>query len=71
MVNKVNENQESLEQDFPLRSPDVVMDINRLGSMHQSRLSFMRQLMRRVMREQWQIDAAITCLLYTSPSPRD
>ena len=62
MVNKVNENQEFLEQDFPLRSPDVVMDINRLGSMHQSRLSFMRQLMRRVMREQWQIDAAITDL---------
>ena len=60
MVNKVNENRESLQKDFPLRSPEVVMDINRLGSMHQSRLSFMRQLMRVVMREQWRIEPSVT-----------
>jgi len=44
-----------VQGEFPLRSPDVVMDINRLGCMHQSRLSFMRQLMRKIMREQWHI----------------
>jgi len=42
--------------DFPLRPPEVVMDIERLGSMHQSRLSFMRALMRRMMAEQWCIE---------------
>ncbi|MEL0623520.1 hypothetical protein V6238_10485 [Marinomonas arenicola] len=40
---------------LPLRSPDQVMDLERLGSMHQSRLSFMRILVRRIMRERWQI----------------
>ncbi len=45
--------------DFPLRPPDLVMDINRLGSMHQSRLSFMRELVRRIMRENWQIKPAM------------
>jgi len=49
-----------MQDDFPLRSPEVVMDINRLGSMHQSRLSFMRQLMRLIMREQWKIKPSVT-----------
>ena len=40
---------------LPLRDPQTVMDIKRLGSMHQSRLSFMRALMRKIMREQWSI----------------
>lgn len=35
------------------RSPDVVMTLARLGSLHQSRLSFMRQLTRRMAREAW------------------
>lgn len=35
------------------RSPDVVMTLERLGSLHQSRLSFMRQLTRRIAREGW------------------
>ena len=35
------------------RSPDVVMTLARLGSLHQSRLSFMRQLSRRMAREAW------------------
>lgn len=41
---------------LPLRPPHQVMDLERLGSMHQSRLSFMRTLMRRIMRERWQIE---------------
>lgn len=36
-----------------LRSPDVVMRLSRLGSFHQSRLSFMRILLRRARREGW------------------
>ncbi|MCR9140010.1 MAG: hypothetical protein NXI27_28715 [Alphaproteobacteria bacterium] len=37
----------------PLRPPDVVMRLARLGSFHQSRLSFMRSLLRRMKRENW------------------
>ncbi|EPJ53280.1 MAG: hypothetical protein OFPI_11110 [Osedax symbiont Rs2] len=40
---------------LPLRAVEQVMDVERLGAMHQSRLSFMRSLMRRIMRECWQI----------------
>jgi hypothetical protein len=40
----------------PLRDPDVVMQLERLGSLHQCRLSFMRSLIRRIMREQWSIE---------------
>jgi len=36
------------------RSPIQVMRLNRLGSFHQSRLSFMRVLTRRLKSEQWQ-----------------
>jgi len=36
-----------------LRQPDDVMRLERLGSLHQSRLSFMRMLIRRLAREQW------------------
>ncbi len=35
------------------RSPDLVMKLKRIGSFHQSRLSFMRQLLRRVFTEKW------------------
>lgn len=38
-----------------LRPANVVMDLERLGSLHQSRLSFMRSLVRKIMREGWQI----------------
>ncbi|MGO3346604.1 MAG: hypothetical protein ACTIM4_15520 [Marinomonas sp.] len=44
---------------LPLRRPDLVMNLERLGSMHQSRLSFMRILVRCVMRERWQISAGL------------
>ncbi|MDT4813375.1 hypothetical protein FQZ97_463570 [compost metagenome] len=42
---------------LPMRPASLVMDLERLGSLHQSRLSFMRSLVRRIMRERWQIDA--------------
>ena len=35
------------------RSPEVVMRLARMGSFHQTRLSFMRTLLRRIEREQW------------------
>ena len=44
---------------LPTRPPATVMDINRLGSMHQCRLSFMRSLMRKVMREKWSIKPSV------------
>lgn len=37
----------------PLRAPDTVMRLTRLGSFHQTRLSFMRVLLRRLARENW------------------
>lgn len=40
----------------PLRSPDTVMRLARLGSFHQSRLSFMRVLLRRLASERWTFD---------------
>jgi len=40
---------------LPLRPANQVMDLERLGSLHQSRLSFMRTLVRRIMKERWQI----------------
>ena len=39
-----------------LRSPDQVMRLERMGSFHPMRLSFSRQLTRRMQREDWQID---------------
>ena len=38
-----------------LRPPDMVMDIKRLGAMHQTKLSFMRRLIRRMSHEKWSI----------------
>ena len=38
---------------MPLRDPNVVMSLNRLGSFHQCRISFMRQLLRRIKDERW------------------
>jgi len=42
---------------LPIRPVDQVMDLERLGAMHQSRLSFMRTLVRCIMRERWQIES--------------
>ena len=44
------------------RSPDVVMKLDRIGSFHQSRLSFMRQLLRRVFAEKWNFNYENWCL---------
>lgn len=52
---KIAESQQRLE--LSLRPPAVVMDIKRLGSLHPTRLSFMRALMRRMMNDQWHIKA--------------
>jgi hypothetical protein len=43
----------------PLRSPDTVMRLARLGSFHQCRLSFMRTLLRRIKREGWTFDRPV------------
>lgn len=40
----------------PLRAPDTVMRLARLGSFHQTRLSFMRVLLRRLATENWQFE---------------
>lgn len=36
-----------------LRTPDVVMNAQRLGAMHQTRISFVRTLLRKIDREKW------------------
>ena len=62
----------------PLRSPDVVMKLARLGAMHPSRLSFARSLLRRVAREQWTVDRDLWridaegfgCAVYRVGTPR-
>ncbi len=43
----------------PLRSPDTVMKLDRLGSMHQCRLSFMRTLLRRLKSEKWTFERPV------------
>ncbi len=39
-----------------LRPPEKVLRLQRMGSMHQTRLSFMRVLLRRFAKEQWHIE---------------
>jgi hypothetical protein len=41
--------------DVPLRPPDVVMRLDRLGASHPTRLSFLRTLMRRAAQERWKV----------------
>ncbi|MGQ7249108.1 hypothetical protein ACUN9Y_17480 [Halomonas sp. V046] len=47
-----------VEQRLRLRIPDEVMGLERLGSLHASRLSFVRSLMRQMARQRWQISTA-------------
>jgi hypothetical protein len=47
--------QEQALPDVPLRPPDLVMRLERLGSAHQTRLSFLRALLRRFRIERWQV----------------
>lgn len=42
----------------PLRTPDAVMRLERMGSYHPMRLSFSRQLLRRMATEHWQVELA-------------
>ncbi|MDA7427940.1 hypothetical protein PGB28_05685 [Primorskyibacter aestuariivivens] len=41
------------------RAPEVVMKLARMGSFHQTRLSFMRILLRRLKAENWRFDAPV------------
>lgn len=43
----------------PLRPADQVMRLARMGSFHQSRLSFMRSLLRRLQAENWQFEVKL------------
>ncbi|NNC80426.1 MAG: hypothetical protein HKN94_09775 [Acidimicrobiales bacterium] len=60
-----------------LRPPDVVMRLARMGSFHQSRLSFMRILLRRIKDEAWTFDRprfdidedGVGIALYTATTP--
>lgn len=45
-----------LEPEGPMRPAGEVMQLRRLGSMHQSRLSFARSLVRQMIRERWRIE---------------
>ncbi len=47
------------ENSLPLRPASQVMKLERLGAYHQSRLSFMRTLVRRIFRERWKIAPAV------------
>ncbi len=42
-----------------LRRPEVVMRLERMGSFHQSRLSFMRVLLRRLKSERWRFETRV------------
>ena len=46
--------QSGVHTSVPLRTPGQVMQLERMGSSFQTRLSFMRQLLRRMRRENWQ-----------------
>lgn len=52
-ANQINRLEEVAEEFVMYRSPEQVMNLERLGSFHQTRLSFMRQLLRRVYSEGW------------------
>jgi len=45
----------TVNENLDYRPADIVMDLNRLGSLYPYPLSFMRSLIRRILREQWDI----------------
>ena len=47
------------ENALPLRPASQVMKLERFGAYHQSRLSFMRTLVRKIFRERWKIEPSI------------
>jgi len=46
----------------PLRPPGEVMRLSRMGAAHQTRLSFLRALLRRIARERWRFDRPVFAL---------
>ncbi len=50
---------ETAQHSVPLRAPETVMRLARLGAMHPSRLSFARVMLHRVAAEGWRISRAI------------
>lgn len=42
-----------------MRAPEEVMRLSRMGASHQTRLSFMRAILRRVKREGWQVERTV------------
>lgn len=60
------------------RSPNTVMRLDRMGSFHQTRLSFMRSLLRQLKNENWAFDRAVWDVdangvgraVYTAQGPR-
>ena len=64
---------------LPLRPPATIMRLERMGAFHQTRLSFVRTIVRKMAREQWQIQRArfdlnndgIGDCIYTIHTPND
>ena len=62
-----------------LRDPNQVMRLDRMGSFHQCRLSFMRTLLRKLKRENWQFERPVFDIdekgvgvaVYSAIGPRD
>ncbi len=46
-------------ENLSLRSPDIVMNLKRMGAMHQSRISFTRSLVRKMANEKWNITKTV------------
>lgn len=55
-MNTVLKHEISPEVAALMRPPEVTMKLKRLGSAHQTRLSFMRALLRRLKRENWEFE---------------
>lgn len=53
------DNLKSDQLGIKLRTPATVMKLARMGSMHQTRLSFMRVLLRRLAKEKWSVDRSV------------
>ena len=64
-MNRVHTNNASIDvatrslRSANLRTPDVVMNAERLGAMHQTRVSFVRTLLRKIDREKWTLKTHI------------
>ena len=60
MAEHINRTEQAVNvAEAPLRDPPTVMRLARLGAFHQSRLSFMRVLLRRLSNEGWHFDRPV------------